>query len=117
MTAPTRIRPDDLPVTIRAYLAAHGAGEADAALRTFTPDAVVVDDGTTYRGRTEVRRFLGRAGAGFTFTTTLVGAERVDDARWVATQRLEGDFPGRVVELRYRFALADDLIAELVIAP
>lgn len=117
MTAPTRIEPDDLPVTIRAYLAAHGAREADAALRTFTPTAVVVDDGTTYRGREEVRRFLSRAGAEFTFTTTLVGAERVDDAHWVATHHLEGDFPGGVVDLHYRFTLADDLIAELVIAP
>ncbi len=30
--------------------------------------------------------------------------------------RLEGTFPGGVAELDYRFALRDDLIAELVIA-
>ena len=36
---------------------------------------------------------------------------------WVATNRLEGDFPGGVVDLRYRFAMDGDLIAELVIAP
>ncbi len=39
------------------------------------------------------------------------------DDRWVAVNRLEGDFPGGAVELRYRFALVDDLISELVIAP
>ena len=93
------------------------ARDADAALRAFTPTAVVVDDGTTYRGTDEIRRFLSRAGAEFTYTTELVGAQRVDDERWVVTNRLEGDFPGGVAELRYRFAMDGDLIAELVIAP
>jgi hypothetical protein len=30
---------------------------------------------------------------------------------------LEGNFPGGVVDLRYRFVVVDDLISELVIAP
>jgi hypothetical protein len=33
------------------------------------------------------------------------------------TNHLEGDFPGGVVDLRYRFVLAGGLIAELEIAP
>jgi hypothetical protein len=68
-------------------------------------------------GTDEIRGFLSRAGAEFTYTTELVGAQRVDDERWVVTNRLEGDFPGGVAELRYRFAMDGDLIAELVIAP
>jgi hypothetical protein len=117
MTTPTSIHIDQLPATVRGYLAAHVARDADAALRAFTPTAVVVDDGTTYRGTDEIRGFLSRAGAEFTYTTELVGAQRVDDERWVVTNRLEGDFPGGVAELRYRFAMDGDLIAELVIAP
>ena len=117
MTTPTTIQPDQLPAAIRSYLAAHDAGDADTALRAFTPTAVVVDDGVTYRGTEEIRRFLAEAGAGFTYTSTLVAAERSDDAHWVATKHLEGDFPGGVVELRYRFAMDGDSIAELVIAP
>lgn len=117
MTTATSIRPDDLPGTIRTYLAAHTASDVEEALAAFTTTAVVVDDGSTYRGTDDIRRFLSKAGAEFTFTTELIGAQRVDDAHWVATHRLEGDFPGGVVELRYRFALAGDLIAELVIAP
>ena len=115
MTTPTSIQPDQLPAPIRSYLAAHDAGDADTALRAFTPTAVVVDDGVTYRGTEEIRRFL--AEAGFTYTSTLVAAERSDDAHWVATKHLEGDFPGGVVDLRYRFAMDGDSIAELVIAP
>ena len=117
MTTSTSIQPDQLPASIRDYLAAHVARDADTAARTFTPTAVVADDGTTYRGTEEIRRFVSRAGAEFTYTTTLVAAERTDDAHWVVTNRLEGDFPGGVVDLRYRFAMDGDLIAELVIAP
>jgi hypothetical protein len=124
MTTSTVIRPSQLPTTIRDYLAAHAAGETENALRTFAPTAEVTDEGHTYRGTDEVRRFLAKAGSQYTYTTELIGAERIDatgaldSRRWVAVNRLEGDFPGGVVELRYRFALGDDdLIAELTIAP
>jgi hypothetical protein len=36
---------------------------------------------------------------------------------WLIRNRLEGNFPGNVVDLRYRFELAGDLITALVIAP
>ena len=108
---------DQLPATIRGFLAAHAARDVDAALRAFTPTAVVVDDGTTYRGSEEIRDFVSGAGAEFTYTTELVGTERVDDRHWVAIHRIEGDFPGGVADLRYRFTLDGDLVAELIIAP
>ena len=117
MTTPISIPPDQLPATIRGYLEAHEAHDVDTALRAFAPEAVVVDDGSTYRGTEEIRRFLSRAGAAFTFTSTLVGAERADEAHWVATRHLEGNFPGGVVDLRYRFTVDGDLITGLVIAP
>jgi hypothetical protein len=117
MTTPTSIRPDELPATVRGYLAARGARDGGAALRAFTPTAVVVDDGRTYRGTEEIRGFLSGAGAEFSYTTALVAAERTDDTHWVAAHRLEGDFPGGVVVLRYCFAMDGDLVAELVIAP
>jgi ketosteroid isomerase-like protein len=117
MTAPTEIRPSELPAPIREYLAAHTARDVEAAAGAFTPTAVVVDEGRTHRGTAEVLAWLRGAGAEFTFTTELVGARRVDGARWVAVQRLEGDFPGGVAELQYRFTMAGDRVAELVIAP
>jgi hypothetical protein len=117
MSAPATIEPTELPPTIRAYLAAHAAGQAEAAVRAFAPTAVVVDEGKTFRGTEQVLGFLRHGGGGYTYTTELVGAERLDDAHWVAVNRLEGDFPGGVAELRYRITLVDDLITELVIAP
>ncbi|MGY1714723.1 nuclear transport factor 2 family protein [Geodermatophilus sp. SYSU D01106] len=117
MSAPTVIDPAELPAPVRGYLAAHTARDVDTALAAFTPDAVVTDEGHTHRGTEEVRRWLAEAGTAFTFTTELVGARRVDATRWIAVQRLEGDFPGGVAELQYRFTMAGDLVAELVIAP
>jgi hypothetical protein len=114
---PTTIDPTQLPATIRAYLAAHAAKEADAASRAFAPTAVVIDQDETFRGTEEVLDFLRNAGGEFTYTTELIGAQRIDEARWVAVNRIEGDFPGGVADLSYRFTLADDLIVELVIAP
>ncbi|GAA3555759.1 hypothetical protein GCM10022197_08680 [Microlunatus spumicola] len=117
MTTPTPVQPTQLPATVRTFLTAHVAGDADTAIRSFAPDAALVDEGKTFRGAREVLDFLRHAGGEFTYTTELVGAERTDDAHWVAVNRLEGDFPGGVVDLRYRFTLADDLITELIIAP
>ena len=117
MTTPTSIQPSELPATVRGFLAAHTARDVDAAIRTFAPTAVVVDQGQTFRGTDEVLGFLRSAGTEFTYTTELVGAQRIDEARYVATNRLEGDFPGGLADLDYRFAMDGDLIAELVIAP
>ena len=117
MSTSTPTEPDQLPPTIREYLAAHTARDVDAALRAFSAAGSVADEGQTFRGTEEILRFLNKAGAEFRYSTELIGAQRVDDAHWVATNRLEGDFPGGVAELDYRFTVADDLIAELVIAP
>jgi hypothetical protein len=117
MTTPTSIRPAELPATIRGYLSAHAARDAEAALRSFAPAARVVDQDETFRGTEEILRFLRRAGAEFSYTTELMGAECVDDKHWVASIRLEGDFPGGVADLKYRFSTEGDLITELVIAP
>jgi uncharacterized protein (TIGR02246 family) len=108
---------NELPEPITAYLAAHLARDADAALPLFTDDAVVVDDGHTHRGPDQIRDWLGRAASEYTYTTELTGASRLDDDRYVATHHLEGDFPGGVVDLRFRFTLREGRIAQLVIAP
>ena len=115
MTTSSNISPTGLPDTIRAYLAAHQAGATDAAARTFTADAVVVDDGRTFEGLEGVREFLAKAGSEYTYTTEVIEARRIDAAHWVAVNRVEGNFPGGLVVLDYAFALEDNLISELTI--
>jgi hypothetical protein len=101
---------------IRAFLAAHSAREADAALRTFTHDAVVVDQAETFGGTEQVRDFLQNAGGEFTYTTELLAARRDDDTHWRVVNRIAGNFPGNVADLNYQFTLTDDLISELTIS-
>jgi ketosteroid isomerase-like protein len=116
MTHRTELASDPLPTTVRDFFAAHVVRDADTASSFLAEDAVVVDQGETFRGREEAHAFLRDAGSEFEYTTEQIGARRVDDAHWVVTVRLEGTFPGGVAELDYRFALRDDLVAELVIA-
>ncbi len=47
----------------------------------------------------------------------LLDATEEGPGQWLVTNHLEGDFPGGVVDLNYRFRLVDDRIAVLVIAP
>lgn len=114
-TTPDTIRPAELPATVRAFLAAHSAKEADAAVRTFSRDAVVVDQGQTFRGTEQVLAFLHDAGSEFTYTSVIISARRDDDAHWAIGIRLEGDFPGAVADLTYRFTVIDEHISELTI--
>jgi len=106
-----------LPEVIARYQDAHDLRDTDAALATFTPAATVRDDGHEYRGTAAIRDWLSEASVTFTYTRTLVSVANVDANTWVVTNRLEGDFPGGLVDLHYRYLLEDQLIHELDIAP
>ncbi|MBK3576346.1 nuclear transport factor 2 family protein [Streptomyces sp. MBT65] len=109
------IAPDALPEMVIRYLSAHSARDTATAVSVFTDDATVTDDGTTYEGTAAITDWLDRSATEFTYTTRLTGAQYVDATRCTVTQRLEGDFPGGVVDLHYRFTLRDDLVERLVI--
>ena len=116
MTQHSDLPTDSLPATVRDFLSAHVVHDAATASSFLAEDAVVVDQGETFRGREKAHAFLRDAGSEFEYTTEQIGARRVDDAHWVVILRLEGTFPGGVAELDYRFTLRDDLVTELVIA-
>ena len=114
--SPTSTEPD-VPAVIDRYLRAHDRRDTDAALSTFAANATVVDDGQRYVGPDRIRDWLANASTQFRYTRTFTGADAVDADTWLVTNRLEGDFPGGVVDLGYQFRLAGDAIAELLIAP
>ena len=115
---PISIDPSDLPEAISRYLTGRAAKDVSAAATAFAPEATVTDDAQTYEGAEAITRWIGQTDTEYTYTTTLVGAERDAPDRYTVRQRLEGDFPGGVVELSYRFALSSHgLISELSIAP
>jgi hypothetical protein len=107
---------DTLPETIIRYLKAHAARDADAALACCTDDVLVNDDGRIYRARAAVTGWLTNAATEYTYTSELTAVTREDGEHFDALHHLEGDFPGGVVDLHYRFTLRAGLIAELAIA-
>ena len=112
-----RESPPAIPDVVRRYFDAHDRRDADAALLAFAPDARVFDDGHEYRGSDAIRDWLARASTAFTYTRRFLHAGEEVPNIWLVRNRLEGNFPGGVVDLGYRFTLVDGLIADLVIAP
>ena len=108
---------DQLPAVIEAYQASHDRHDVDGALATFTDDAVVHDEDQDWTGVEQIRQWLLKTSSEYTFTRTLLGIEATGTDSWLVRNRLEGNFPGGVVELRYEFALDGELISRLSIAP
>jgi hypothetical protein len=106
-----------IPDVIRRYLEAHDRLDTDAALSLFAPGARVFDDGREYLGLEAIRDWLARTSSEFTYTRTFLDACANEPNAWLIRNRLEGNFPGGVVDLGYRFRLAESMIAELVIEP
>jgi len=107
-----------LPAAVALYLEQVAGTTPADALPAFTAEAVVIDDGAMYRGSAEITGWLTRTVTAFEYTTTLLGAE-TDGSATTVRNRLEGNFPGGVVELRLLFLLdaATGLIRALTIAP
>jgi hypothetical protein len=83
----------------------------------FSGNAIVVDEGKTYRGTDEIRSWRAGPATKYTYTTELFRTETVGGNRYLVTGRLTGDFPGATAELRWEFAVAGELIGRLIIAP
>lgn len=108
----TNTHTEQLPTTIRAFLQAQEARDADAALALLAPQAVISDVGESFVGDEALRHFVSEAGAEFTYTSEITKVDR-DGETWVVGHHLEGDFPGGKADLDYRFALVGELIAQL----
>lgn len=106
-----------LPTVVTTYLTAHSTRDVATAISSFTADATVTDEGHTVHGHEAIETWLSRAGSEYTFTTEFTGATAADAAHVDVVQRLEGDFPGGVADLHYRFTLDGGRISRLVIEP
>ncbi|OZC69130.1 hypothetical protein CH276_03115 [Rhodococcus sp. 06-470-2] len=94
------------------------ARQGARALTVFTADAVVTDEGHDHSGRDEIEAWLTASvsESEYTYTTEVTGATTTGSTVDVV-QHLEGNFPGGVVDLHYRFTLDGALIDRLVIEP
>jgi ketosteroid isomerase-like protein len=67
---------ETLPPPIAAYIDASNDRQVEALIACFTPDAVVVDEGHTYRGSTELRTWFARTVEAYDFTQDPFGKIR-----------------------------------------
>ena len=100
LTTPART----LPMAITTYLERSASDKPSGASHTFTEAAVVVDIGQTYTGQAAIAAWLLDTAAEVTYTITRLGIEKHDSTTTVVN-RFEGNFPGRSVDLTYRFEL------------
>lgn len=111
---------DALPDNITTFMTALDARETDRALATLTPDAVVTDEGHDYTGHADIETWVATAASEYTYTTEITGSTVLEGQAGPSidvTQHLEGDFPGGVADLHYRFTLDGALISRVVIEP
>ena len=107
---------DALQDNIKTFMTAVDGRDTDRALATLTPDAVVTDEGHDHTGHAAIGTWIATAAGEYTYTTEITGATTTDTTIDVA-QHLEGDFPGGVADLHYRFTLDGALISRVVIEP
>jgi hypothetical protein len=107
-----------LPAAIQSYLDRRAGDSPETAVELFSLDGVVLDEGNTYRGPEQIAAWITASSSAFEYTVTFLGSETADDGAVVVTNRLEGNFPGGLVDLRFRFVLDDQgAIEHLTIAP
>jgi len=97
------------PGVITRYFAAQAARDFDTLVTLFADDGIVVDEGQTRHGTTEIRAWRENVASVYEYTTEVVGLKAEGQGHYVARVRLEGNFPGGTVDLRYRFTLAHEL--------
>ena len=109
-----------LPDTVQTFMTALDAREVDQALATLATDAVVTDEGRDYTGHDAIGAWIATEAIEYTYTTAFTGAtvlERQTGTTVDVGQHLEGNFPGGVADLNYRFTLDGALISRVVIEP
>ncbi|MBO0594736.1 nuclear transport factor 2 family protein [Nesterenkonia sp. E16_7] len=98
------IRRTELPAVVTAFLASDATSSPQATAELFTDQAVVLDDGRTYRGREAILGWRKGAARAFSYTKTMRSARQRGPLIEIV-ECLEGDFPGGRVDLRSTFTV------------
>jgi len=104
----------ELPLPIQTYVSAMNRHDIDGVLRPFLKEATVLDEGQTYHGHVDIRKWMEETTRKYRVTGEVSGVTGTDAAHRVSIL-ISGDFPGSPIELAYSFALEGDLISRLEI--
>ena len=106
-----------VPEAITGYFEADARRDIDAVMALFSDDAVVIDEGQTWRGSSEIRAWREGPAARYEYSTQLSGSWEAGPGEYLLTGTLSGNFPGGTANLTWRFTIAGNLIKQLHIAP
>jgi NAD(P)-dependent dehydrogenase (short-subunit alcohol dehydrogenase family) len=103
-----------LPAPIGRYFDAANTDEAHRVARCFTAKALVRDESHDHHGRAAIEAWALNSRRVYLFHAEPRSFEGGADGG-IVTAHLTGDFPGAPVDLRYRFRLDSNQVAELEI--
>ena len=106
----------NVPSLVATYLAAEKAKDTEMLGRCFREDAVVRDEGREHRGVAAIKAWHREVNANFRYVVEPLEAS-VGGPTVVVRARVEGDFPGSPVELRFNFTVSENRIVSLEVAP
>jgi len=106
-----------LPEIVDRYFEADGRRDHHAVVDLFTPNGVVFDEGKEWRGIDGLRAWREGPASTYEYTASVVDSSAVDHDSYVVNVRLDGNFPGGTVDLRFTFTLAGERITRLRIEP
>ena len=104
----------ELPLPIQAYVSALNQHDIDAMLLPFSKKATVLDEGQTYDGHVDIRRWMEETTRKYGVTAEVSGVAGAAAAPRVS-MLISGNFPGSPITLTYSFALEGGLISRLEI--
>lgn len=96
-----------MPSPIRAYFDADGRLDAGAPMDAFATNAVVQDEGHTYRGCEAIAAWWRKAKAENQHVAEPFAIEGKGDVTEVRA-KVSGNFPGSPAELTFAFRLSED---------
>ncbi len=103
-----------MPPPVRLYFQSEAFDDTSRVADCFTPDAVVTDERRSHAGLDAIRSWKAASKAATKYAVTPVSSEP-DGDKVLVVGRVEGDFPGSPVMLRYLFGLEGDRISALEI--
>src|SRR5947199_6434011 len=105
---------ETLAPPIAAYIDASNGRHLEALIACFTPDAVVADEGHTYRGAPGIRKWFANTVEAYDFTLEAINVA-TKGIETIVTCQVSGTFDGSPIQIPFRFTLEGDKIAALTI--
>lgn len=102
----------NLPQPIAAFIQATNDHNTHAVLATLTTNAVVTDEGHTYRGMDEIREWNDRSINQFNVTIDVTDVV-ARDGETIVTAQVVGTFDGSPAQFHFHFTTDDDKIAAM----